>query len=42
MKGGAWYDNTVFIVWGLSGKEADAKEVSEQKKQSYTETEGVF
>ena len=22
MKGGAWYENTVFIVWGLSGLEA--------------------
>ena len=22
MKGGAWYENTIFIVWGLSGLEA--------------------
>ena len=42
MKGGAWYDHTVFIVWGLSGEEADAKEVSDQEEQGYPETWGVF
>ena len=38
MKGGAWYENTVFIVWGLSGLEADADEVSDQEEMCYPET----
>ena len=38
MKGGAWYENTIFIVWGLSGLEADADEVSDQEEMCYPET----
>ena len=33
MKGGAWYENTVFIVWGLSGLEA-ADQVSDEVASS--------
>ena len=38
MKGGAWYENTVSIVWGLSGLEADVDEVSDQEEMCYPET----
>ena len=44
MKGGAWYENTVFIVWGLSGLEAAdqvsdaADQVSDEEEQTYPDT----
>ena len=37
MKGGAGYENTVFIVWGLSGVEA-ADQVSDEEEQACPET----
>ena len=38
MKGGAWYENTVFIVWGLSGLE-EADQVSDEEASSGNQQE---
>ena len=44
MKGGAWYENTIFTVWGLSGLEAAdqvsdaADQVSDEETQTYPDT----